>query len=735
MIAGSLEIQLLANMARLQKDMDGARRSVSTAMASIEKSVGQAKAALGGLVAGLSVGEIVGKLVDVQRQFDVLNASLVTATGSSANASIAFKALEEFAATTPFGLAEVTEAFIKMRNLGLDPSEAALTSYGNTAAAMGKSLNQFIEAVADASTSEFERLKEFGIKASQEGDKVSLTFQGVTKTIGNNATEIQRYLKAIGDSEFAGAMEERAKTLDGAISNLADTWDALFRTVSSQGTGNIIYDSVILATGAIQDLITILKALDSGLDSGAEKAKQFGVFQEAIATIFETVTVLGVNVAYVLRGIGTELGGLAAQAASVAKLDFAGAKAIGEMMKSDAAAARVQVDADTARILNARKVAAAAPKSAGGDRLAQFAIKNTPTPAAPKKTGKSDAEKAAEEAAKFIAKLKEEAVQVGMSADQIKMMAAAREAAKAPTAGLRLEIMQSALALDSVTKAHEAKTEAERIAAANEAQSVAAAQQQIASAFDAVDALQLEIETYDMLPAAITRAEIAKLEMHKATLEANQGTAEEIRVTEALILAKNRLAGLQDAKTELDKQKENVAELKKIQDNFVENVQRNLGSGLFDMMNGGFKGIGDSFKKMLLQMVADAAAANITAALFGNPKQNGSTGILSGALTAGLGFLGIAGAKADGGHVNGGSTYLVGERGPELFKSSSSGTIVPNHAMQGGASPSVTVQNTYNIDSRTDQSTIVQMLERNKAQTKADIQREMQRSRNAYSRA
>ena len=100
---------------------------------------------------------------------------------------------------------------------------------------MGKDLMQFIEAVADASTSEFERLKEFGIKAKQEGDKVSFTFQGVTKTIGNNAKEIEEYLIKIGENEFAGAMAKRVDTLDGAIAGLKDNWNSLFLEISKSG--------------------------------------------------------------------------------------------------------------------------------------------------------------------------------------------------------------------------------------------------------------------------------------------------------------------------------------------------------------------------------------------------------------------------------------------------------------------------------------------------------------------
>ena len=46
-----------------------------------------------------------------------------------------------------------------------------------------------------------------------------------------------------------------------------------------------------------------------------------------------------------------------------------------------------------------------------------------------------------------------------------------------------------------------------------------------------------------------------------------------------------------------------------------------------------------------------------------------------------LTLAGISGTRANGGPVMGGSSYLVGERGPELFTPSSSGNITPNGAM------------------------------------------------------
>jgi chemotaxis protein histidine kinase CheA len=55
MQAGTLEIQLLANIARLQQDMDKAKSVVATTMGGIDKAVGVAKTALGALGIGLSV--------------------------------------------------------------------------------------------------------------------------------------------------------------------------------------------------------------------------------------------------------------------------------------------------------------------------------------------------------------------------------------------------------------------------------------------------------------------------------------------------------------------------------------------------------------------------------------------------------------------------------------------------------------------------------------------------------
>lgn len=353
---------------------------------------------LANVFAAVSFTAFAAKLISVQREIDVLNSSLVTVTGSSAAAEGELAWLKDFASETPFGLAQATEGFIKMKALGLDPTRAALTSFGNTSAAMGKSLNQMIEAVADASTGEFERLKEFGIKAKQEGAQVALTFQGVTTTIGNNAKEITKYLQAIGDTQFAGAMEARAKTLDGAISELGDTWDELFRTINTNNTGSLIYDSVLLASGAVKDLTTILAAMNSATDENTRATGAMKTVQEGIAVVLETVAVVGVTVASTLTGVGREIGALAAQVVALATLDISGFNAIGQAVKEDAIAARKEWEATVDRILNARNVAANRPAVQEPDR---------PAPKPAPRTDDADNKAAANAYKTFIESIKE----------------------------------------------------------------------------------------------------------------------------------------------------------------------------------------------------------------------------------------------------------------------------------------------------------------------------------------
>ncbi|AGK86487.1 hypothetical protein [Salmonella phage ST3] len=210
-------------------------KATSDRLDNLSKSAKVAGAAVTGLAAVVAAAayKAAQELVESQRQLDKMSASLKTLTGSTQGAKQALSILQDFARDTPYGLEQAVEGFRKLVALGLTPSEEALRSYGNTASAMGKDLNQMIEAVADASTFEFERLKEFGIKAKQNQSDIEFTFQGTTTVVKKNAADIERYLLNIGNVNFAGAMADQANTLDGAIASAEDSWSQLKMTLDT----------------------------------------------------------------------------------------------------------------------------------------------------------------------------------------------------------------------------------------------------------------------------------------------------------------------------------------------------------------------------------------------------------------------------------------------------------------------------------------------------------------------
>jgi hypothetical protein len=209
---------------------------------------------LGAAIAGLQ------KLVEVNREFGILKAGLETATGSAQGANDAFIALQDFAKTTPYDLAQATSAFTQLVNLGLTPSERALKSYGDTSAALGKDLSQMVEAVADAATGEFERLKEFGIKSKNQGDTIAFTFKGTTETVKNNAAAIEEYLIKLGEVNFDGAMKKRMESLDGAIANLGDSWDAFFYQLGQSGATDVLKDAFTAVGDALNEVNAMLSS-------------------------------------------------------------------------------------------------------------------------------------------------------------------------------------------------------------------------------------------------------------------------------------------------------------------------------------------------------------------------------------------------------------------------------------------------------------------------------------------
>jgi len=205
-------------------------------------AIGSAASKVGGIVAGaFAIGSVVSfgqGIIAATSEFQKFEAVLSNTLGSSSAAQLALSQIQQFAATTPFQINELTGAFVKLANQGFKPNITQMRLLGDLASSTGKSFDQLAEAILDAQTGEFERLKEFGVRAAVAGDQVTFTFKGIKTQVDNTSEAIRGYVLSLGAAEgVSGSMEKISGTLGGRISNVKDSFTQLQTTIGSINSG------------------------------------------------------------------------------------------------------------------------------------------------------------------------------------------------------------------------------------------------------------------------------------------------------------------------------------------------------------------------------------------------------------------------------------------------------------------------------------------------------------------
>lgn len=253
-MSAKLNVDIVAQLKEFNKAMSDLKSEVNDVNKNISQSneettkstkkMGSAFADVGKTMAAVFTVDLLvnlGKqILATTVEFQKMEAVLTTALGSNSAAKAAMDQIVNFASTTPFQVNELTDAFVKLANRGFIPTMEQMRSLGDLASSVGKSFDQLTEAILDAQSGEFERLKEFGIKASQQGDVVQFTFKGITTEVAKSDKAIQEYLLSLGNLEgVAGSMEAISKTTGGAISNLEDNITQLFKNIGDSSSGFI----------------------------------------------------------------------------------------------------------------------------------------------------------------------------------------------------------------------------------------------------------------------------------------------------------------------------------------------------------------------------------------------------------------------------------------------------------------------------------------------------------------
>ena len=105
------------------------------------------KGATAALVA-LGAVKIGSFIVNTTKEFEDLNTTLASVTGSVQSGGEAFDFISEFATKTQFGVDDLTRTFIKLKAAGIEPTEKLLTAFTDTAAITNDQIGS-LEAVTD----------------------------------------------------------------------------------------------------------------------------------------------------------------------------------------------------------------------------------------------------------------------------------------------------------------------------------------------------------------------------------------------------------------------------------------------------------------------------------------------------------------------------------------------------------------------------------------------------------
>lgn len=124
---------------------------------------------------------------------------------------------------------------------------------------------------------------------------MSFTFAGVTTKVKKNAAEIEKYLRTLGDVNFAGAMNEQMKTMNGVLSNIEDSFEKIYRDIGKNGLNE-----------ALKSTFTQFNEL---VESGGSAAKTIGqTLAVAVNTASSAFFLLAEHADVALTLIGTRLG-------------------------------------------------------------------------------------------------------------------------------------------------------------------------------------------------------------------------------------------------------------------------------------------------------------------------------------------------------------------------------------------------------------------------------------------
>ena len=205
-----------------------ATNQIQNAMAGLSRAM----SGMGAIAIGRSLGggivNFIKDLATAGFEIEKTQLSLENLFGSAEMGKGVMAELMQLATKMPGSVLDLLPAYRQLVLLGLSPSKDEMYALGEVSTLTGKKITDTAMAIQMAGGGTYKRLRSMGIEVKKNGDQLTMTYLGVTKTIGTSKQAIYDYLVELGKMPgVQGAMAKQMDTLAGQTQNTADQFAIL----------------------------------------------------------------------------------------------------------------------------------------------------------------------------------------------------------------------------------------------------------------------------------------------------------------------------------------------------------------------------------------------------------------------------------------------------------------------------------------------------------------------------
>ena len=205
-----------------------ATNQIQNAMAGLSRAMSGMGAIAMGQSLGGGIANFIKDLATAGFEIEKTQLSLENLFGSAEMGKGVMAELMQLATKMPGSVLDLLPAYRQLVLLGLSPSKDEMYALGEISTLTGKKLTDTAMAIQMAGSGTYKRLRSMGIAVKKNGDQLTMTYLGVTKTIGTSKKAIYDYLVELGKMPgVQGAMAKQMDTLAGQTQNTADQFAIL----------------------------------------------------------------------------------------------------------------------------------------------------------------------------------------------------------------------------------------------------------------------------------------------------------------------------------------------------------------------------------------------------------------------------------------------------------------------------------------------------------------------------